>query len=263
MIALGVVFAAPADHLKELPGLKSVTRRLPKTSDAAEVLTELKQHFAQYCAGEERINAYPYLASLLRVCMDARMAPPQEAIAMLLEAGADVDAMDAELNMTPLVMAAMSRDLGLETLDKLLAAGADVNARHTDMSPLQAAAYSDRVDVCERIIAAGARLNERKGETKETALHTAAVFNASRVCEHLLTAGADVDAEDAKGATPLFYAIVADSPEVARILLAAGADPSLRSDAGLTALQVARQMERGRGWMLMLEKAENEHNKNN
>jgi ankyrin repeat protein len=45
------------------------------------------------------------------------------------------------------------------------------------------------------------------------------------VVAHLLAAGADANAVDFEGATPLMYAAEGGTPEVLRALLAAGTDP--------------------------------------
>jgi cytohesin len=55
----------------------------------------------------------------------------------------------------------------------------------------------------------------------------------------LLAAGADPNAVDFEGATPLMYAAKVERPEVLRALLAAGADPDAQDAQGRTALMYA------------------------
>ena len=55
-------------------------------------------------------------------------------------------------------------------------------------------------------------------------LHLAAMAGRSTEVERLLADGAEVDARDALGCTPLMLAAFADAGEVVRLLLAAGAD---------------------------------------
>ena len=56
----------------------------------------------------------------------------------------------------------------------------------------------------------------------------------------LLEAGADKDAEDDKGLTPLFMAAHYDHEAVVKLLLAAGADTAAKA-GGKTALDLARE----------------------
>ncbi len=59
----------------------------------------------------------------------------------------------------------------------------------------------------------------------------------------LLEAGADKDAEDDQGLTPLFMAAHYDREAVVKLLLAAGADTAAKA-GGKTALDLAREQGR-------------------
>ena len=124
------------------------------------------------------------------------------AVRLLLEHGALVDLPNV-MGVTPLMGAAgmgvsiRDRRLNLdgdveqrviETLDALLAAGADVNARVTDIESKTAR------------IARLSTMSEREGQT---ALYGAVRFGWSRVVRHLLDHGAEVDLIDALGRSPL------------------------------------------------------------
>ena len=52
----------------------------------------------------------------------------------------------------------------------------------------------------------------------------------------LLKQGADANAKDARGVTPLMQAAIVGSPEAMKLLLDNGADPNLTNTAGSTAL---------------------------
>lgn len=82
-----------------------------------------------------------------------------------------------------------------------------------------------------------------------TPLHRAAgSFNSAEadMLTALLAAGAEIEARDDLGRTPLQLAAeFAARPDRVQALLAAGADPSATSDDGMTALDYARRNTRG------------------
>jgi ankyrin repeat protein len=129
-----------------------------------------------------------------------------EAVRALLEHGALVDVPNV-MGVTPLMGAAgvgvsgRDRRIGLDgdiqsrviaTLEVLIAAGADVNARVTD------------IDSRTARIARVSTMTERNGQT---ALFGAVKFGWSRVVEYLLAHGAKPDVVDALGKTPLNAAL--------------------------------------------------------
>ncbi len=161
-----------------------------------------------------------------------------EAVRALLAHGALVDLPNV-MGVTPLMGAAgvgvsgRDRRVGLDgdiqtrviaTLDVLLAAGADVNARVTD------------IDSRTARIARISTMTERNGQT---ALYGAVKFGWKRVVEYLLAHGAKADVVDALGKTPLNAALGQTggrdnvvSPEIADLLRA-------RDEEGRLSLTVA------------------------
>ena len=78
-----------------------------------------------------------------------------------------------------------------------------------------------------------------------TALHWACAGGHVGVVDALCERGADADATDAAGWTPLMEAATAGEAGAVRALLAAGADPRRENRYGRTALALARQGGRG------------------
>jgi ankyrin repeat protein len=162
---------------------------------------------------------------------------------LLLSAGVDVDARDAE-GTTALIAAATERSMLVsllagdadrsEIVALLLAAGADVAARDKDgATPLHlATSHNDRTVTL--LLAAGADVTLRDARGL-TPLHRAvgrAENGCAAVIEMVLAAGSDVNTRDGDGRTPLHLAKTAALCQ----LLDAGADPNLRDSIGLTPL---------------------------
>jgi hypothetical protein len=79
------------------------------------------------------------------------------------------------------------------------------------------------VDVCGRLIAAGADVNRRNQTTGETPLHLAARSNRGDLIEVLLKSPiVEMDASDINGWTPLVTAVANGSAAAARCLVRAG-----------------------------------------
>jgi ankyrin repeat protein len=129
----------------------------------------------------------------------AAMGSDVDTVRLLLAHGALADLPNVH-GMTPLMAAAgfasgrqFNAELGqaraIELLDVLLAAGADVNAKITDLNPLTA-----------RVGRQPSSVTDREGQT---ALYGAARLGWMNVVEHLLANGADPNVKDARGLTPI------------------------------------------------------------
>jgi ankyrin repeat protein len=131
---------------------------------------------------------------------------------------------------------AMLWDCGAEAIPELVRKGADLNYVDPNLgrTPLYAACITDRVRVIEALLQHGADPNKRftyrspvdgRVEAEVTALMYAVSPEAASV---LIRAGADVNAADAQGTTPLMRAAFYGRAAVVRLLLEAGANPLAR-----------------------------------
>ena len=101
------------------------------------------------------------------------------------------------------ILAAVKSD-NTQEVTRLLAAGADVNARGLDGAmPLHTAAIENRKEVAELLIRAGANVNAKDTRNGWTPLHVAAVKAEMPLVELLIANGADVNAKNNAGNTPL------------------------------------------------------------
>jgi hemoglobin len=171
-------------------------------------LPELKQ-----LLGQDRsvANARGHLGNLLH---DAAQAWDIQRVRLLLSFGAEVNARNFEGGHTPLYYA----------------------ANHVDLSR-----PADGKAVAEMLIRHGAEVNVHSGPIRGTPLHTAARRDNVVVASVLLAAGADIEACDIKGETPLRRALNCRQPGMIALLLAHSANPDSPDKRGVTPRQVAKQ----------------------
>jgi ankyrin repeat protein len=177
----------------------------------------------------------------------------------LLREGADPNARDPQDRSTLHVLAA-SRGSGGEMSEEastrigrlLLMAGADPNAesRHPIDRTILFTATSFASFLVPDLLAHGANPNAGN-QYGETPLHCAAAGGLERTAGELIAAGANVDARARDGGAPLHRAALAGCLSVARLLIEKGADPGAASRDGLTPLHNALSDEVAR---LLLEK---------
>jgi uncharacterized protein len=152
------------------------------------------------------------------------------AIGVLLAHGAEVEArlpqaMGRPGGATPLMMAAHTSSL--PAVKALLQAGADLGARDdAGQTALQHARAAGRARL--------AAFLEKQAEVGDTAadidLWTASAKGPAYRVRDLLDAGADPDARDTEGRTPLMLAVGAGQTQIAEMLIDKGADVLARHD---------------------------------
>lgn len=119
--------------------------------------------------------------------------------------------------------------------------GADANARnHRGQTPLHLAARSQAFDCVELLLRKGNADPNIGDFDKRTALH-AAVGKAARsydIIEILVSYGAEVNAKDQYGYTPLHMAALNELSQCVEVLIYHGADVTAKSKFGMTALGI-------------------------
>lgn len=190
---------------------------------------------------------------------DAAMRGSVGLLRQLLDAGADVNQKDRS-GRTPLHYAldgsqCLLSEKALQMLNMLIASGSDVNQGDqfgdTALHLVACKRGPQIPEVMNNLLKAGAAI-EARDKAGDTPLHKAAIFRSSDSLKVLISLGADLNAENQSGLTPLICAITIvftqslrelndDSmiAEAVKTLLGAGADVNARTKSGLTALGIA------------------------
>ena len=175
--------------------------------------------------------------SLETQLLNAARQSDSAAVRALLEAGADVDALDDD-EKTALMHAARRGNSAI--VEELLAAGASPNASdERGQTALIIAAQDGKERIVVALLAAHADPNAYTN-TSSTALMGAASWDNEKIVEALLRDGADPNASNSNGRTALMNAAREGRQNNVRALLSAGADPYDRDQDGQSACDMAR-----------------------
>jgi ankyrin repeat protein len=167
-----------------------------------------------------------------RVLFAAVQHSNEDAVAMLLSGGANVNARDKKGEM-PLLKAIEKENLNI--VEMLLKQGADVHSEQNGTLPLHMAAYHRSTSMVNLLLQHGAPVNARDSSSGATALHDACNgcgcgthghrdAQSVVVLEQLLQEGIDINVVDRKGRSALYFACARGDGAAAKILLSKGAD---------------------------------------
>ena len=197
---------------------------------------------------------------------------------LLLRAGADPDASN-EFGVTPLSLACTNASAAM--VGRLLAAGANPNAKGARVPPLMTCARTGSVDAVNALIARKADVNAREPLRDQTPLMWAVSQKHVDVTRVLIAHGADVAARSRPsgvvvnranptdiytavvgtvprgGSTPLLFAARQGDVESARLLLAAGANVNDLLPDGTSALTLAAHSNHAPLVQLLLDRGAN------
>jgi len=151
--------------------------------------------------------------------------------------GANVNAKGGS-DKTPLHLAVESGSVKI--VEFLISNGADVNAKTGDFTPLHLAAQSGNLEIVKFLVSK-ADVNAKTGDL--TPLHLAAQSGNLEVVKFLVSQGADVNAKNYYGRTPLHFLSLGrygDCVEVAKFLVSKGADVNAEDSDGRTPLSRAQ-----------------------
>ena len=140
----------------------------------------------------------------------------------LIVAGADVNWHSPTSMYTPLMRAAESGSV--ESIQRLLQAGANVNLGEWNNSPLQFAAYEGNAGCVDILIKAGADVNRATTGYNSAAIIGAAMASSVECTKLLIAAGADVNLKHEYDRSPIVQAVKNGHTEIVKALLEAGAD---------------------------------------
>ena len=152
---------------------------------------------------------------------DAAEAGDLQRVQQLVDEGANLDAL-LQRGETPLIVAALAGHA--DVVEFLIARGATVQARNDrGFTALHAAAYRGHLAVVELLVANEMSVNDADNRFRATPLHLAAEDNRKNVAEFLIVKGADLEATEGNGYTPLTKAGFRGHWETARVLVSQGA----------------------------------------
>ena len=188
----------------------------------------------------------------------AAQAGNEDVLRLLMGHGGSLAKATNEMGQTPLLRAAQANDLAMVKF--LLSKGDTVKARDAlGETPLIHAASHGNIDMIKLLLAKGADVNAQMEPHPPRAVKNGPIdigrlsplmmavgFSRNPAAvQALLEAGADVNAQDVRGMTPLMLAVASDhaDPEIVRLLMARHPDITIKSKLAETALDWASKFQ--------------------
>jgi ankyrin repeat protein len=129
-------------------------------------------------------------------------------------------------------------DLG--GVKRAIKAGADVNIRIRDLTPLMIAAGQGKLEIVNALLENNADAN-LVGDNGKTALTISLRRNHLKVAELLLQKNADINAKDDKGVTALMWAVYEGRVDAVKFIIDNKADVNLANKNDKSALRYAKE----------------------
>lgn len=130
-----------------------------------------------------------------------------------------------------------------ETIRCLVDVGTDINSPdNSSMSALHSAIWGGNLGLVKTLVEAGAEVNPKfndEGEDEITPLFSAISSGRIEIAEYLLKNGADIEAVNSCGYTPLLYAVDKLSYNIVELLLEYNADATAETPDGMNAYDLA------------------------
>jgi ankyrin repeat protein len=130
-----------------------------------------------------------------------------------------------------------------EMVKLLISYGASVNFKiqPDEITPLRIAIQSGNMKMVAILVENGASLNSA-AYGGASPLFTALSIGNIEIAEYLLSKGLDINKQDAAGDTMAMWAIKEGKPDFFNFLVAHHADFSIKNDLGMTALDIAKEL---------------------
>ena len=174
--------------------------------------------------------------SSLHLLLKTHKQTSVEMFKLLLSFGADINALNNRFE-SPLLCAIDCKEEKIISL--LLELDCAVNTEAPlGESPLSLAVIEDQYKLTEALLRFGADVNQKCGRDEHTALHAAVCSFNNKLAQFLVQHGADVEAKDVLGETPLFKAS-ATSNELVEFFLKCGSSANTKNKFGETPLMKA------------------------
>ena len=158
-------------------------------------------------------------------------------VQVLIDAGADIEAKDEE-GRSAVFRASISGKCAVVKM--LVEAGADVRVTDNKGNTcLHFAARFGHTEIVRYLVDLPEVDVNHADDVTSTALHCAARQKHPDVVKVLIDAGADIEAQDDDGYSPLFLPSISGGVDTVKVLLRAGADVRVTDDTGNTCLMFA------------------------